>query len=73
MDLRRTLLLLLSFIFTAHAWAQIAGGLQGRVTDSSGASIARAQVTLTRTSTGVRQSDRDDGGRLLCVPAVAAG
>ncbi len=53
--MRRTILLLLSFLITAHAWAQIAGGLQGRVTDPSGASIARAQVTLTRMSTGVRR------------------
>ena len=55
MDLRRIFLLLLSFAVAAHAWAQISGGLLGRVTDPSGASIARAQVTLTRTSTGVQQ------------------
>ena len=55
MVLRRTFLFLLSIIFTVHAWAQISGGLQGRVTDPSGAAIARAQVTLTRTSTGVEQ------------------
>jgi hypothetical protein len=56
MDLRRIFLLLLSVTLTAQAWAQISGGLQGRVTDTSGASIARAQVTLTRTSTGVKQT-----------------
>ncbi|MDQ1453008.1 MAG: hypothetical protein QOK38_2874, partial [Acidobacteriaceae bacterium] len=55
MRLRRPFLFLLWVIFTIHAWAQISGGLQGRVTDPSGASIARAQVTLTRTTTGVRQ------------------
>jgi hypothetical protein len=56
MDLRRIFLLLLSLTLTAQAWAQISGGLQGRVTDTSGASIGRAQVTLTRRNTGVKQT-----------------
>ena len=34
---------------------RLRAGSQGRVTDPSGASIARAQVTLTRTSTGVER------------------
>ena len=48
--------LLLSVLFAAHAWAQISGGLAGRVTDPSGAAVAGAQVTLTRMSTGVKRT-----------------
>ena len=55
MGLRCAFGLLLSVLFAAHAWAQISGGLAGRVTDPSGAAIAQAQVTLTRMSTGVEQ------------------
>ncbi len=55
MRLRHLFSLLLLLFLAAHVWAQISGGLQGRVTDASGASIAHAQVTVTRTSTGVRQ------------------
>ena len=55
MRLRHLFSLLLLLSVAAHVWAQISGGLQGRVTDASGASIARAQVTVTRTSTGVAQ------------------
>ena len=56
MGLRRIFGLLLSVLFAAHAWAQISGGLAGRVTDPSGAAVARAQVTLTRMSTGVKRT-----------------
>ncbi len=35
--------------------AQILGELRGRITDASGASLAGAEVTLTQTSTGVKQ------------------
>ena len=38
------------------AHAQIGGELKGRVVDPSGAVIAGAQVTLTQTATGIRQS-----------------
>jgi hypothetical protein len=55
MGLRHVFFLLLFFFFAARVWAQVAGGLQGRVTDASGAAIAGAQVTVMRTSTGVKQ------------------
>src|ERR1700758_2348127 len=55
MNLRRAFFFFLSLIVTTQVWAQISGGLTGRVTDPSGASIASAAVTLTRTSTGVEQ------------------
>ena len=56
MGLRRAFGLLLSLLFAAHAWAQISGGLAGRVTDPSGAAVRGAQVTLTRMSTGVKRT-----------------
>ncbi len=36
--------------------AQVAGGLQGRVTDAAGAALAHAQVTLTDAGTQVKQT-----------------
>ena len=73
MDLRRIFLLLLSVTLTAPAWAQISGGLQGRVTDTSGASIARAQVTLTRTSTGVKQRTETTADGYYTFPQLPPG
>ena len=55
MDLRRAFFLFLSLIVTTQVWAQISAGLTGQVTDPSGASIAGAPVTLTRTNTGIEQ------------------
>ena len=73
MDLRRAFFLFLSLIVTTQVWAQISGGLTGQVTDPSGASIAGAPVTLTRTSTGVEAKDSDNGGGLLHLRAAITG
>lgn len=73
MDLRRIFLLLLSLTLTAHGWAQISGGLQGRVTDPSDASIAHAQVTLTRTNTGVKQRTETTAEGYYTFPQLAPG
>src|SRR5882757_9264345 len=73
MNLRRIFLLLLSLTLTAHGWAQISGGLQGRVTDPSDASVARAQVTLTRTSTGVKQMTETTADGYYTFPQLTPG
>lgn len=43
-------------LFSASAFAQIAADLRGRVLDSSGAAVARAQVELTESSTNLHQT-----------------
>jgi hypothetical protein len=47
---------LFSVLGSAAAWAQISGGLEGRVTDAAGAAVADARVTLTQLSTHVEQA-----------------
>ncbi len=47
--------LLFATLSAAAAPAQVTAGLQGRVVDASGAVIPNAQVTLTETTTNVRQ------------------
>ncbi|MGA9719320.1 MAG: TonB-dependent receptor, partial [Acidobacteriaceae bacterium] len=73
MRLRHLLSLLLLLFVGAHVRAQISGGLQGRVTDSSGASIAHAQVTVTRTSTGVAQKTETTGDGYYSVAQLLPG
>src|SRR3954462_5977512 len=53
--------LLLGFVATNAAWAQIATAeLNGRVTDSSGAVLPGATVTATQTATGLVRTDVSD-------------
>ncbi|HEX6773296.1 MAG TPA: TonB-dependent receptor [Acidobacteriaceae bacterium] len=73
MLLRCALSLLLPIAFCANAWAQIAGGLQGRVTDASGAAIAGARVTATRTSTGVARTTATTGDGYYAVTQLEPG
>ena len=63
MGLRRVILslLCLALLVGVPARAQISGGLQGQITDSGGASIAQARVTLTQSSTQVQQVTQTTG------------
>jgi hypothetical protein len=54
-EYRLVLIVFLILLSTNAASAQIAADLQGRVLDSSGASIANAVVLLTETATNVQQ------------------
>jgi Carboxypeptidase regulatory-like domain len=47
---------LLGAIFCAAAWAQDTASLTGTVTDSSGAAIAKAQVTATNSEHGINRT-----------------
>ena len=73
MRLRQAFVLLLPLFVAAHMWAQISGGLQGRVTDASDASIARAQVTVTRTSTGVARKTETTADGYYAVTQLVPG
>ena len=58
---------------TAPVWAQISGGLQGRVSDPAGASIPQAQVTLTQTNTHVQQKTQTTGDGYYSFPQLTPG
>src|SRR6202044_3202496 len=56
-------------------WAQIAGtaDLQGTVSDSTGAVVANAGVTLTDEATLVKRATHSDGSGIYIFPDIPAG
>jgi Carboxypeptidase regulatory-like domain len=67
------LAILLSFGFLPFAHAQITGSITGIVTDTSGAAITSAAVTIKNIETGaVRDSSTDSVGRYI-VPTLIVG
>ena len=62
--------LVLGFICSVPAAAQVLGELKGRVSDSSGAAIATADVTLTLTASDISQTTSSTGG---CPALIASG
>jgi hypothetical protein len=59
---------------TGSAFAQIANGsIAGRLTDSTGAVVPNADVTLTRTETGVTQQSKANGEGIFSFPALQTG
>ena len=74
----RSLLVRLAFIATAlvlttAAWGQDNAAITGTVTDSTGAAVASANITLTNTATGqVRQVTSNTAGSYL-FPNVGVG
>ncbi|HEU4634809.1 MAG TPA: carboxypeptidase regulatory-like domain-containing protein [Edaphobacter sp.] len=69
------LLALLPLVLLPKAWAQAAGtaSVQGTVTDSTGATVPNAQVTIKQTATGVTRSSTTDSQGLYSFPNVAVG
>ncbi len=63
MNLSRSSLALAAIVVaSSSALAQISASLRGHLADSSGASIANAQITLVEVSTGVRQQTTASSG-----------
>ncbi len=62
-------------LFSAHLSAQTGGeaGIQGTVTDSEGAAIPNATVTVTNDATGVAISRQTNGGGLYTVSPILPG
>src|ERR1019366_4543966 len=59
--------------FSSAAFAQSTGSIQGLIRDSSGASIAHAQLNITSEETGlVRRSESDTAGTFV-VPSLPPG
>jgi hypothetical protein len=55
--------LALVLLLAINAWAGVGGSISGTVTDSSGAAVAKADVTATNADTGLRQTTvTDDKG-----------
>ena len=69
--LRGLLLMLLGF--TTAAYAQFSSGLQGTVSDPSGAVVPEASVTLTNTATGVSQKTTTGAQGVFRFVSVAPG
>ncbi|HEX4169156.1 MAG TPA: TonB-dependent receptor [Bryobacteraceae bacterium] len=54
-------------------WSQSTGGIQGTVTDSSGAPLANATVTVTNRATAQRQVIKSDNAGLYAAPSLQPG
>jgi hypothetical protein len=67
----------LSFVFLAlfgvAAWAGVGGSISGTVTDSSGAVVAKANVTATNTDTGIRRTAVTDDKGFYSFPSLPIG
>lgn len=59
--LQRTGLLVVILLLGAAAWAQDTASLTGTVTDSSGAAVAGAQITLTNSLQGINNTATSNG------------
>ncbi len=69
-----SLLLLLSFLFSAQLSAQVdLGRVAGSVTDPSGAVLPGATVIAKNLDTGVTRSTASDTGGLYVIPSLPAG
>lgn len=70
------ILLMIAATFTvtslAHGQA-VTATLDGRITDSSGGSVAKANITITNTATGLSRSLQSSDGGEYVIPALPAG
>ncbi len=67
--------IVLSFFLPISATAQSSGSgtLSGTITDSSGAVISEAEVTVRQTATGLERSTKTNRNGLYSLPALRAG
>jgi hypothetical protein len=63
----------LSLLFCMSAFAQFRSGIEGSVTDPSGAVVPDAKVTLTNVDTGVSQSVQSNAEGLFRFPSLGPG
>ena len=72
--MRRLLLLFLFFcVAFSIAYAQTAGAITGEVTDSSGALVPNASVTVTNLATNVMRSTQTNASGLYSIPDLPPG
>ncbi len=64
---------LLGLVFSASALAQFRSAIEGTVTDSSGAVVPDAKVTLTNVDTGISTSVQSNGEGLFRFPSLPPG
>ncbi len=55
------------------SWAGVGGSISGRITDSSGAMVAKAKVTAVNSGTGFRQTVATDGKGFYSFPILPIG
>lgn len=60
-------------LITSPSFGQFRSSIEGAVTDSSGAVVAEAQVSLTNTDTGVSQTTQSNGEGLYRFPSLPPG
>ncbi|MBV9181574.1 MAG: TonB-dependent receptor [Acidobacteria bacterium] len=62
-----------TLIFSLPLYAQFRSSIEGTITDSSGAMVAGAEVTLTNTATGVSETSQSNNEGLFRFPSLPPG
>lgn len=62
-----------AFCFSVLSFAQSTGGIQGTVTDASGAVLAAAEIDVTNSATGQHQLVRSNEAGLYVLPSLQTG
>jgi hypothetical protein len=70
---RLSFFLSLTMLFSMSAKAQFRSSIEGTVTDSTGAVVPDAQVTLTNVNTGISSTAPSNGEGLFRFPSLAPG
>ncbi len=60
-------------LLAIDSWAGVGGGISGTVTDSSGAAVAKAIVTVTNAGTAIRQTTATDDKGFFSFPSLPIG
>ena len=68
-----SMMVLLLFATTVRAQVAGTGNIQGTISDSTGAVIANANVTLTNVATQVAQATKTDGSGVYVFPNISVG
>ena len=74
MNMKTLCVLIVAQSLATTGFAQnITGTVAGRVTDSTGATVADVAVTLLNIGTGLKLQARTADPRRFCIPSTAAG
>jgi hypothetical protein len=61
------------FVFTSIAFSQSTGTIQGTVTDTSGAAVPNAPITVNNQRTGEQRATATDSRGIYLVPSLSVG
>ena len=66
-------LVCIALFLAAAAWGAVAGSISGTVTDPSGSVVARAEITVQETTTGLTYNTQTDARGFYTLPVLPVG